>query len=107
MELANIRLAEFKKGSNMNGKIHSINAFSPKLIQIFDSSVFVQILYVHVNYMVRVLLCSFFYTYSALSNSSMFSLLIFFEVAHLWSLNFRFHFLSLLSGHRSYSCLMT
>lgn len=49
----------------------------------------------------------FFYTYSAPSHSSMFFLLIFFEVDHLCSLIFRFHFLSQLSGHRSYSCLMT
>lgn len=49
VELANIRLAEFKNESNVNGKSHSINIFSPRLIKIIDSSVFVEILYLRVN----------------------------------------------------------
>lgn len=86
-------------------KIHSITVFSLRLIKILTLA-FLWKFSMFILIKCAGYCCSSFYTSSALSNSSMSSLSVFFQVDHLWSLNFRFHFLSQLSGHRSYSCLM-
>lgn len=52
VEPANVRLAESRNERNPNGKFHSINVFMPVF---FNCNGFVQIIYVHVNYIDRVL----------------------------------------------------